>query len=202
MIQPMRRLTLVRHGETEGQSSIRYHGRTDVPLNALGRAQMERTRAALRDETFSGVYASTLSRSVQAATIVGRTTAVTQVPGFDEIDFGDWEGLTQEEIRAGHPEAYARWAANGTDFHYPGGESTRAFRERVVHALHNVLATAPAANLLFVVHKGIIRCVLGELLRLDDVRRGSWLIALGSIHVIDQADGVWRPEALDRTDHL
>lgn len=192
----------MRHGETEGQSSIRYHGRTDVRLNALGRAQMERTRDALRGETFGRIYASTLSRSVEGAAIVGRAAAVTQVAGFDEIDFGDWEGLTPEEIRAAHPEAYARWAANGTDFQYPGGESTRAFRERVVRALHNVLATAPAANLLLVVHKGIVRSVLGELLRLDEARRGALLIALGSIHVIDQADGVWRPAALDRTDHL
>ena len=111
----MTRLTLVRHGETEGQSSIRYHGRNDVPLSALGRAQMERARAALRAQRFDAVYASRLSRSVEAAAIIAgispeQRTRITRVAGFNEIDFGEWEGLTAEEIRARDPEGYARMA--------------------------------------------------------------------------------------------
>jgi len=203
----MTRLTLVRHGETEGESSIRYHGRNDVPLSALGRTQMERARAALRTHRFDAVYASRLSRSVEAAAIVGGIrpedmAGITRIAGFDEIDFGDWEGLTAAEIQARDPERYACWLSNRGDFQYPGGESVAAFRQRVVQALHKVLAQAPPGHLLFAVHKGIIRSVLSELLQLDEAQRRTLTVSLASIHMIGRTNGRWHAEVLDRTDHL
>ena len=195
------RLVLVRHGETAGQSSIRYHGRTDVPLSALGRQQMERVRAALNGETFAAVYASELSRAVEAAAIISGPRVV-RIAGFNEIDFGRWEGLTAQEIERRDPQDYARWMANRGDFTYPGGESTAGLRERVVPALRDVLATAPSGNLLFVVHKGVIRSILAELLSLDDAQRRGITVALASIHVINGGNARWRAEVLDRTDHL
>jgi len=205
---PVRRLTLVRHGETEGQSSIRYYGRTDVSLSPLGRAQMERVRAALAARRFAAVYTSTLSRSSEAARIIsdaGAGTVLRPMPiaGFDEIDFGEWEGLAAEEIHARYPQLYAEWEAHrGGDFTYPSGESTRGFRERVAHALREVLAQAPAGELLFVLHKGVIRCIVAELLGYDEVLRRNLILALGSIHVITCSNGTWSVEALDRTEHL
>jgi broad specificity phosphatase PhoE len=196
------RLILVRHGETEGQSSIRYFGRTDVPLSALGRRQMECVRAALNGETFVGVYASELSRAVEAAAIISGAR-VARIAGFNEIDFGDWEGLTAEEIETRDPHGYARWEASRADFTYPGGESTATLRSRVVRALHDVLATAPSGSLLVVVHKGVIRSILGELLPLDEPQWRGIAVALASIHVVSGSDGrSWRAEVLDRTDHL
>lgn len=206
------RLTLVRHGETEGQSSVRYHGRNDVPLSPLGRLQMERVRQALGTSMFAGVFASRLSRAVEAALIVGGTAAsstaaggtnaVTRIAAFDEIDFGDWEGLTAEEIQARDPELYARWTLHRAEFTYPGGESTRAFRSRVVMGVHDVLGNAPSGELLFVLHKGVIRSILAELLQLDDTQRHGLVVALASIHVITLHNGRWRAHVLDRTDHL
>jgi len=203
----MTRLTLVRHGETEGQSSIRYHGRNDVPLSALGRVQMERARAALRAHRFDAVYASRLSRSVEAAAIIGgispeQVAGITRVAGFNEIDFGHWEGLTADEIRSRDPQGYARWLSSRGDFQYPGGESVAAFRQRVVRALHEVLAQAPPGHLLFAVHKGIIHSVLSELLQLDEKQRHTLTVSLASIHMIGRTNGRWHAEVLDRTDHL
>jgi broad specificity phosphatase PhoE len=202
MNQSAMRLTLVRHGETEGQSSIRYHGRTDVRLSALGRTQMRRVRVALDAARFARVYASTLSRAVEAATIVGGATTIERVAGFDEIDFGEWEGLTAEEIAARDPEPYAGWMLDKAEFAYPGGESTRDFRARVVRALHELLTTAPDGDLLLVVHKGVIRAVLTELLQPDDSPRHRLTVPLASIHVICRDNGRWRAAGLDRTDHL
>jgi broad specificity phosphatase PhoE len=194
-------LTFVRHGETEGQSSIRYHGRTDVPLSALGRAQMMRVRDALAVRQFTAVYASRLSRSVDAAAIVGRTDAAIRVPGFDEIDFGEWEGMTAEEIQARDPESYRRWTQTDGEFRYPGGESVTELRTRVARALGELLA-ANSGDLLVVVHKGVIRAALAELLRLDDHQRRALAVPLASIHVIHRTADGWRAEILDRTDHL
>jgi broad specificity phosphatase PhoE len=209
MNQSSWRLTLVRHGETDGQSSVRYYGRTDVPLSGLGRAQMERVRDILARRRFAAVYSSTLSRASEGARIIsdGRcavdgTPLPTPIAGFDEIDFGEWEGLTAEEIQTRHPQLYAGWQARGSDFACPRGESSRAFRRRVVQTLHDVLAQAPHGELLFVLHKGVIRCIVAELLGNDEVHQRRLALDLGSIHIITQRGAQWRAEALDRTDHL
>ncbi len=198
------RLTLVRHGETEGQSSIRYHGRTDVVLSALGRRQMACAGTALRACTFTAAYSSRLARSAEAARIIvacnGGTPTVVPLAGFDEVDFGKWEGLTAEEIRRRDPRRFAEWERRRGDFQYPGGESNAHFRARVANSLRAVLAAAPAGELLLVLHKGVIRCVLAELLGVEAGQ--GVVVALGSIHVIHRAGGLWRADALDRTDHL
>jgi broad specificity phosphatase PhoE len=82
------------------------------------------------------------------------------------------------------------------------GESNPAFRRRVARALHATLSAAPPGHLLFVVHKGIIRSCLSELLGRDGTRRHGVEVALGSIHVVRQERGRWRADCLDRTDHL
>jgi len=197
------RLTLVRHGETEGESSIRYYGRTDVPLSQLGRMQMERVRAALISQRFAVVYSSTLSRSTEAARIISDgALAVTPLAGFNEIDFGQWEGLTAEEIQVQQPALYAQWQAKGADFVYPGGESRTDFEARVVRTLHEVLTQARAGDLLFVLHKGVIRCIVAELLGLDEERHRGLVAALGSIHVLARERDAWYAEAVDCVQHL
>jgi len=203
--QPLR-LTLVRHGETDGQSSIRYFGRTNVPLSAAGREQMRHVAAALGTRQFAAIYSSTLVRSTEAALIISNGHApgwtLTQIAGFNEIDFGDWEGLTAEEIEARHPALYARWELRRGDFCYPGGESTSQFRARVLQALHQLLAEACGDDLLFILHKGVIRSIVAELLGDEEIQRQSLSIELGSIHVVTREHGQWKAERLDHTAHL
>jgi len=196
------RLVLVRHGETAGQSSIRYYGATDVPLSDSGRGQMRRVAAALAGESFAAVYSSELSRSLEGACIVSRGAAVVPVAGFNEIDFGTWEGLTEDEIAARDPARYRQWRTRLSrhgEFRYPGGDSTAAFQRRIVTALHRVLADAPAGPLLLVLHKGVIRSILAELLRLGERERSRLAVDLASIHVVARVGGCWRAEVLDGT---
>ena len=98
----LRRLVLVRHGETEGASSVRFHGASDVTLSDLGCAQLEQARATLRarGHYFERVVASTLQRSWEGARIVADGAPVRLDNDFREVDIGRWEGLTRDEIRA------------------------------------------------------------------------------------------------------
>jgi broad specificity phosphatase PhoE len=87
------RLILVRHGETEGESSIRYHGRTDVPLSELGRAQMRLAGRALETRyggvSFAGVFSSPLVRASEGARIVaGDWAPLVTIDEFAEVHFG------------------------------------------------------------------------------------------------------------------
>jgi len=53
-----------------------------------------------------------------------------------------------------------------------------------------------------VLHKGVIRSILMELLHLEEAQKQALVLALGSIHMISRSNGNWRAEVLDCTDHL
>ncbi len=201
MTQCLRKMVLVRHGETVGQSSIRYFGSTDVRLSPLGCRQMEQVRAALQEEAFGAVYTSTLQRTITAARIIAPEVPPQALAGFNEVSFGEWEGLTREEIQARDPELFRRWRATLNDFAYPGGDHAPTFRARVVDAWRALLPLAPECALL-VVHRGVIGAIVADLLRLSPPERIAWPIDIASIHVLEAMDGGWRAALVNDTRHL
>lgn len=185
----LRRIVLVRHGETAGQSSIRYYGATDVPLSDLGRAQVRAAREQIELGTIQAVWASTLCRSWESAQILAPKRRVHLEASFREIDFGDWEGLTKEEIAVADPEGHARWEREGLEFAFPGGESREALRARVAGGLARLRGTG-VESALVAVHKGVVRALLeqvtGETLPADRPELG------GVVQAWRDRDGVWR----------
>ncbi len=156
MAERLERIILVRHGETEGQSSIRYFGATDVPLSAVGREQVRQARARLADEAFEVVWASSLSRAAESARILAPDRPIQIEADFREVDFGRWEGLTREEIAALDPELFALWQRDLARFDYPGGERREDFRARIARGLGRLRASG-ASSALVVAHKGVVR---------------------------------------------
>ena len=194
---------LVRHGETEGESSIRYHGRTDVPLSEPGREQMRlaaRAIAARRSgRNFARVFSSPLSRAFEGARIIASDAAsVVTIEEFAEVHFGLFEGLTAEEIRDRYPEQFAIWNADrlAADYTYPEGESRADFAARVERGLERMLAIwRPRGDqtdddALLVAHRGVIRAIVRKLTNQQPV------VELGSIQILE-FDGEWRVMALD-----
>ena len=185
----LRQILLVRHGETNGASSIRYFGSTDVELSAEGREQMVQVGASLAARRVELWLASNLRRSWVAASIVSRGVPVRIDSDLREIHFGQWEGLTREEIEARDPVLFQDWQAGAEGFEYPGGEARGAFRARVGRALERILASR-GSTAVGVLHKGVIRelvrqltgellpkaePLLGGLVALTRIAGGAWL---------------------------
>jgi broad specificity phosphatase PhoE len=158
----LRRIVLVRHGETDGQSSTRLHGSSDVPLSAEGREQMQAVARSLAGQRFDVVVASPLRRSWQSAWIVSRGAPVSLEPDFREIHFGHWEGRSLSELEQSDPVAFADWKARAPGFEYPGGEARAEFRARVERGLARLQASG-ARSALGVLHKGVIRVIAAAL---------------------------------------
>jgi broad specificity phosphatase PhoE len=197
------RITLVRHGETVGQSSIRYYGATDLSLSEVGREQMRRAAEALREERFDAVFSSRLQRSAEAAELIaGGRAPVRVVAGFDEVNFGRWEGWTRQEIAARDPENYRIWQQRRPDFRYPEGDSRPEFEARVWGAARDLMEDGTQRSVLMVLHRGVIAVLLTSLLGLSPEERARLDIALGSIHTVHREGGRWCAERLDRVDHL
>jgi uncharacterized phosphatase len=164
-----RLLHLVRHGETEGQSSVRFWGSTDVALSDLGRRQVRALAATIAPLRADVIVHSPLSRAVESAALLAEELGLHALPrvvepAFAEIDFGRIEGLTREEIAAQHPEWFATWQRGQHDG-FPGGETLAGFAARVRGGLQRVLAQSHG-DVLIVVHRGVIRrignAVVGE----------------------------------------
>lgn len=188
----LRRLVLVRHGETDGESSRRFHGSNDVDLSEEGRRHMREVAKRLHLEVaLDLVVASPLRRSWRSAWIAGGGRPVRIETDFREIHFGRWEGLTREEIRTADPVLFEDWEARREGFEYPNGERRADFRARVERGLERLLA-ADARGALLVLHKGPIRTILdalvkdhglaperpelGEILGLSREPDGSWFL--------------------------
>ena len=184
----LRRIVMIRHGETVGNSSVRFHGSGDPALSDAGRKQLRQTARRLRGEKFDAVMASPLRRSWEGAAIVVGAAPVRLEADFREIHFGRWEGMTAEEIQASDPVLYEDWQAKAEGFEFPGGEPRAEFRARVERGLDRLLQSGATAALL-VVHKGIIRTIAEKLLE-SEIEEGQPDLG-GLVSLSRGADGSW-----------
>ena len=194
-----RRIWLVRHGETTGQSSIRYHGSNDVPLSDHGREQIRALAPWLAGASFTRVLHSPLQRAAESAAILGERLGLSDGllcadERLREISFGHCEGLTREEIDAAFPGFWRAYRAGETDC-FPGGEPRAAFASRVAGAFAELLATPWTGDLLVVAHRGIVRQGLCVLLGAAGHGPDPFGVALGSLSVLRE-DGGWQLELL------
>lgn len=158
----MGRIVMIRHGETLSESSIRFWGATDVMLSPEGCEQMRAARRRLPDECFDTIVSSPLSRAWKAARIVWPGGPLLLERDFCEIDFGEWEGLTAEEIEARNPAEFQEWREAPGNFAFPGGERRSDFRARVARGVDRLIEVGFESALL-VVHHGVIRAIVEHL---------------------------------------
>ncbi len=157
-------MLLVRHGHTAWSRSGRYQGRSDLPLLPEGRAQASQLGQRLKGRGVSHVFASPLLRAAQTAQIIAEVLGL-GVPILDtrlaEIAYGQWEGLTQAEIRRRWPDQLRQWKRFPDGAAAPGGESLGELRERLNHFLTEPPWSAPMeGTVLLVSHLGPIRLAL------------------------------------------
>lgn len=146
-----------RHGETDWNVERRYQGRSDIPLNDKGRAQAAANGAALRAALGAGAplvaIASPLSRAAETMEIMREAMGLPRRryridDRLIEIDLGDWNGRTHDEISRDHPAEAALRAQRKWDYAPPGGESYAAASARVREFLLDLGGERPAPVLL------------------------------------------------------
>jgi broad specificity phosphatase PhoE len=159
----MKRLYLVRHGETDWNAAGRLQGSTDVPLNEQGRAQALALASQLSHHGVERVWTSDLSRARETGSIIaGHLGLVEPVVEADlrERRFGVFEGLTRDEIAARYPVEWRAWHSKTA---MPeGGEEREHSVARLAGALQRIWEHT-FGTALAVSHGGIMRLWLSEL---------------------------------------
>lgn len=200
-----RRLYLLRHGETEGESSVRFHGSNDVALSELGRAQARAQAQRLADVRFAALVHSPLARAAESARIVlaglrAMPPAVEVESDLREVHFGLLEGLSEPEIALRLPDWHRAWKAGHAEG-YPDGETHAGFAARVARALERVLARHPRGDLLIVAHKGVVKRGLAHLVGLPAAAMQALAVDLGSVTVVAQR-ARWEIESVNIAPHV
>ena len=153
-------LHLIRHGETVLTPSRKFSG--IGPLNPVltdtGRAQAAKVAEAVSKLNPEVLIASPLNRTSETAKAIAQTTELEI--NFDEIwfemDFGYWDGLSVEEVKAQYPADYEKWLTD-LSFQPAGGESWEAITIRVEAALSKILAEYPGQRVAVVTHNCVIK---------------------------------------------
>src|SRR5689334_21099049 len=126
------RVFLVRHGETEWTLTGQHTGMTDIPLTENGRRIAGRLARVMRKLSFAKVLVSPLSRAKQTCELAGLGDRAEVDCDLMEWNYGDYEGLTSNEILARAPS----WVL--FEDGCPGGERPSEVRERVDRAIARV----------------------------------------------------------------
>lgn len=153
---------LIRHGIAKGSEEGRYIGRTDSPLSAEGRKRLEALRRSGLYPGASVFYTSPLLRCRQTLALLYPGSEGRIVEGFQECDFGDWEGKTAQELAAADP-SFARWMEGGAAVSPPNGESSAAFMHRVCEAFESFvmqLVKNHETESVLITHGGVIMTIL------------------------------------------
>jgi broad specificity phosphatase PhoE len=150
----MTTLWLARHGQTDWNVEGRWQGHTNLPLNALGRKQTELLVESMAEVHFDAIFSSDLDRAYETAYAVGRKQGIKVhiEERLREINLGEWEGLTREEIQKLYPAEWQDREMFPLEARPPGGESMFELAVRILPAMTDIARRYPSGHVLIVSH--------------------------------------------------
>lgn len=203
----MTQLLFVRHGQTVANTEGRWTGWGTTELTELGQAQIRAVARRLLESAGDhvAVYTSPLPRASATAAAIGSALELPPIPvdGLREINFGDLDGITLEEMEERYPELHARWQDKAdVNFAWPGGEMRADFYQRVSATCSDILSRHAEGSVVVVSHGGTLRSCLAHLLPAE---LGEWwtyqLDNCGLTRIVVES-GKARLLALNDTTHL
>lgn len=175
---------LLRHGRTQYNDERRYQGQLDIPISPAGAAEL--TAADFSPDT---VYVSPLCRARETARILFPSAAQVVIDDFAEMDFGDFDGRTADEMA--NDAAYRAWVDGDCTAQCPNGESRAGFCERTCAAFAGLLESCQVENLVIVAHGGTLRAVM-ERYALPERDYFDWMSGNGGGYRLDFDATLWR----------
>ncbi len=161
----MTQLILVRHGQTNWDKENRLQGTLDIPLNADGTKEAQKISCELLKFKIHAVYSGSASCSFSTACEIAapHKLKVKKTEGFNEVNYGVWQGLLIKDIKKRYKKQYGNWKASPVSGGPPNGESVRDAYDRTISAMHKIVDKHKGENICVVsgdMTLSIIRCYL------------------------------------------
>jgi phosphoserine phosphatase len=161
------RIILTRHGHVEGINPRRFRGRENIPLTDHGGAQAEAAARRIAELWKpDDVLTSPLDRCVTTGAAIAKAcnTPNRALDSLMEIDYGEWQWKTHDEIRQTLPALYATWRKTPHLFRFPQGESLQDLVARVGDAIRYVLEEHRDRTVVLVGHNTVCRVLMMQVL--------------------------------------
>ncbi|MBP1913866.1 putative phosphatase [Lederbergia galactosidilyticus] len=188
----MSQICLVRHGETDWNAMGKIQGRTDIPLNSIGKRQARECGEHLACSHWDRVITSPLKRAKQTAEIINtsRQLPLIEMEEFVERGYGEAEGMSKDERLDKFP--------NG---HIPKQEERSVLNERVMQGLEKIQQRYPNDKIILVAHGAVINTILA-IFSDGKIGSGKTKLVNACISHLHFLENQWRIKEYNQVHHL
>lgn len=164
--RPMARMYVIQTGRTVWDEQTRVESAPGAPLTEAGQQAVQDAARELGTRTaITTVYASDGQTEQQTAQLVAHLLGAKVRTNRDlrEIDYGLWQGLTEEEIQRRQPKLFRQWVESPATVRPPGGESLDEVQQRIAKAVRDILKRHKNGRALVVLRPvalGLLRCLV------------------------------------------
>jgi broad specificity phosphatase PhoE len=190
-------IVLLRHAQTDLHGC--FCGHSDPSLSAQGREQIPAIIQSLSQIVPRAMLSSDLRRAIETAEPIAKHFGLYYKisPGFREMNFGNWEGLTWKEVEREYPDDAEAWVRLFPHYRPPGGESFLELRARAVEQLEQLAKHAEPGCTLVVTHAGFIRTAVAWVLGVPDDRISRIGQNHGALTTLEKLGNHWSVAALN-----
>jgi len=198
---------LVRHGQTilTPQRKFSGSGPLDPELTEAGLKEVARVADEIARINPEILISSPLKRTKQTADAISKSTGleIALDAMWQECDFGMWDGMSIDEVKAGYPDEYAMWVSTSS-FAPPGGESYDSAMARALQGMQDISAEYPHKKVCVVTHNGMIKTALAAAIKAEPSVIFNLDVSPASISSISiwPSDGLMAIRSVNERGHL
>ncbi len=196
-------ILLIRHGETQWNRELVFRGRADIELSERGKKQAQLLGERLGSMEIDAIFSSPLLRATQTAAPAAERLGIDVFPdeALIDVDFGDWTGLSRDEVSEKFPDAFKKWHANPLEVSFRDGDVMREVQQRSLNYLREA-AAKDYSRIAIVTHRVILKLLLVSILEASE--RAFWLIQFDtcSVSALEATGNSLLVKYLNDTHHL
>lgn len=165
----MKRIFLIRHGESEWNKINKIQGQKNVNLTKKGIVGAHKIGNRLISKNIDAIYSSHLHRAKNTADIIGEKIKlpINIIEDIQEISFGTWEGMTGREVEESYKEELNSWRKNPEKMRIKGGETLEELQIRAMSAIDIIIDDDNLKNIAIVSHGATLKTIILGLLDMD-----------------------------------
>lgn len=200
----MVKLILVRHALTVDNQKSRLSGHIDSSISEEGKEQIDKITNYLKDFDIDKIYTTTSSRTKDTVKKLSelKSIEIIEKESLKEISFGDFEGLTFDEIKDKYPKEFQDMIEKGYEYKYPNGESLIDSYNRVCIELDNIISNNDDRTILICSHGGTIRNIITYLISNSYKYHWNFKIDNGSVTILEVQYGFTVITAMNNTSFI
>lgn len=200
----MVKLILVRHALTIDNQKSRLSGHIDSSISEEGKEQIDKLTNYLKDFDIDKIYTTTSSRTKSTVKKLSelKSIEIIERESLKEISFGNFEGLTFDEIKNKYPEEFQDMIQKGYEYKYPNGESLIDSYNRVYIELDDIISNNDNRTILICSHGGTIRNIITYLISNSYKYHWNFKIDNGSVTILEVQDGFTVITAMNNTSFI